>query len=372
MRRKVSLREKQRTPRPATTATPARRAKWMWLAVLVGFSVVGLGLAWLVGGNGSPGPAPEGMVWIPAGTFKMGTNDDNHRFFDAHPEHDVQIDGFWMDETEVTNAQFAEFVNATGYVTVAEKAPTLDEIMAGKLPGSQPPPPEALVAGSLVFKQPDLPVSWDNEGRWTEYVPGACWKHPEGPGSDIKERMDHPVVHVCWKDADAFARWAGKRLPTEAEWERAARGGLAGKKYVWGDEPPIHNGKWRCNIWQGAFPHQNTLADGYLRTSPVRTFPPNAYGLYDMAGNVWEWCSDWYRPDYYTNSPRQNPKGPATSFEEQSRADENPMMPKRVMRGGSFLCSDEFCARYKPYGRGRGDIDTSSSHVGFRCAKDAK
>lgn len=311
------------------------------------------------------GPAPDGMVWIPGGTFIMGTSDSNRHFFDA-PKHEVEVGGFWMDQTEVTNEQFAEFVKATGYVTVAERKPTLESIRAGLPPGTPDPPPEVLVPGSLVFTPPPGPVP-NHHSYWWKWVPGACWKHPEGPGSDIAGRMNHPVVHVAWADAVAYAKWAGKRLPTEAEWEFAARGGLVDKKYVWGDEAPDHGGQWRCNIWQGDFPHTNTKADGYVRTAPVKTYPPNAFGLYDMAGNVWEWCSDWYRPDYYLNSPRRNPTGPASSYDPQ---EPNPLAPKRVTRGGSFLCSDGFCSRYKPYGRGRDEVDSSQSHVGFRCVKD--
>jgi formylglycine-generating enzyme required for sulfatase activity len=337
---------------------------------------VGLGVAaFAFFGNDRPsGPAPEGMVWIPGGTFTMGTDDTNPRFFDAHPRHEVEIAGFWMDETEVTNEQFAKFVEATGYVTVAEQKPSLEQLMSTLAPGTPPPDPELLVPGSLVFQPTGGPVPWNEEHHWTKWTPGACWKHPEGPGSDIKDRMNHPVVHVCWKDADAYAKWAGKRLPTEAEWERAARGGLPNAKYAWGDEPPSEGGKWRCNIWQSEteFPYKNSLGDGYLRTAPARSYPPNGYGLYDTAGNVWEWCADWYHPAYYDKSPKVNPQGPESSFDPRVREGENPMMPKRVMRGGSFLCSDGFCARYKPYGRGEGDIYTSQSHVGFRCAKDKR
>jgi formylglycine-generating enzyme required for sulfatase activity len=311
------------------------------------------------------------MVWIPGGTFRMGTDDPNTLFSDARPEHEVSVRGFWMDATEVTNAQFAKFVEATGYVTVAERAPSLEAIMANVPPGTPPPDPKNLVPGALVFTPPGGPVPWDSEAGWWRWVPGACWKHPEGPGSDIKGRENHPVVHVCWHDADAYAKWAGKRLPTEAEWEFAARGGLAGKKYTWGDDPPNAGGKWRCNIFQGEFPHRNAAEDGFTRTAPVGSFEPNGYGLFDMAGNVWEWCADWYRPDYYRESPKDNPVGPRSSF-DPSRPHENPLMPKRVQRGGSFLCSDGFCSRYKPYGRGKGDVETGQSHVGFRCVKDAR
>jgi formylglycine-generating enzyme required for sulfatase activity len=308
------------------------------------------------------------MVWIPGGRFKMGTDDAHHLFADARPEHQVEVTGFWMDEAELTNAKFAEFVAATGYVTVAEQKPTLEQIMANVRPGVPPPPPDKLVPGSLVFTPPPGPVSLTQHAEWWSWVPGACWKHPEGPDSDLTGRETHPVVHVCWKDADAYAKWAGKRLPTEAEWERAARGGLDRKKYVWGDDPPDAGG-WRCNIWQGEFPWKNTLADGHLRTAPVKSYAPNGYGLYDMAGNVWEWCADWYQPGYYHNSPKKNPPGPESSYDPDEA---NPLMPKRVMRGGSFLCSDGFCSRYKPYGRGKGDVDSGQSHVGFRCVKDAK
>lgn len=382
-------------PLPSHPASVRQQAGWKW----IGWFVVALGLGiaaaaatpsirngiaqriWPMPAPRSPveptpepplgpqprpeGPAPPGMVWIPGGTFRMGTTDLNRHFFDA-PEHEVEVGGFWMDETEVTNEQFAAFVRATGYVTVAEQKPTLESIRAGLPPGSPDPPPEVLVPGSLVFTPPPGPVP-NHHGYWWKWVPGACWKHPEGPGSDIAGRMNHPVVHVAWPDAVAYAKWAGKRLPTEAEWEFAARGGLVGKKYVWGDEAPDAGGQWRCNIWQGDFPHANSKADGYGRTAPVKSYPPNAFGLYDMAGNVWEWCSDWYRPDYYLHSPRRNPIGPPSSFDPQ---EPNPLAPKRVTRGGSFLCSDAFCSRYKPYGRGRDEVESGQSHVGFRCVKD--
>lgn len=333
--------------------------------LIVAVLLVGAGAAYFLA-RSSPPPAPPGMVWIPSGQFVMGSDDPSPRFDDAKPLHQVSLDGFWMDATEVTNAQFAEFVAATGYKTIAEQAPELAEIMSKAPPGRPPPPPEALVPGSLVFTPPTEAVPWDTEERWWRWVPGASWKHPEGPGSTIEGREHHPVVHVAWDDAVAFAKWAGKRLPTEAEWEWAARGGLEQKVYVWGNEAPDAGG-WRCNIWQGQFPHQNTRLDGFERTAPVKSFAPNGYGLYDMAGNVWEWCHDWYMPNYYRNSPKHNPPGPAASHDPQ-RFD-NPM---RVQRGGSFLCSDAFCARYKPGGRGRGDPLTGMSHLGFRCVQDRK
>jgi sulfatase modifying factor 1 len=309
------------------------------------------------------------MVWIPRGKFTMGTDDTNPLFADALPRHEIQIEGYWLDETEVTNARFAEFVKATGYVTVAEQVPTMEAMIAGRAAHLPPPDPAELVAAALVYTPPDGPVPLNDPRHWWAWVPGACWKHPEGPGTGINGRMDHPVVHVCWKDAAAYAEWAGKRLPTEAEWERAARGGLAGKPYAWGDEPPGAGGTWRCNIFQGQFPWRNLAEDGHPRTAPVKSYPPNPYGLYDMAGNVWEWCADWYTPDYYHSSPAKNPKGPERSYDPSRSNVENPFMPKRVQRGGSFLCSDGFCSRYKPYGRGKGDVDTGQSHVGFRCAK---
>jgi formylglycine-generating enzyme len=307
-------------------------------------------------GPAPSGPAPDGMVWIPGGEFRMGTEDASYA--DAQPVHRVRVDGFWMDATEVTNAQFAGFVAATGYVTVAEHAPDPAEF-----PGA---PAEALVPGSIVFTPPSFPVPLDNHLIWWRYLPGADWRHPDGPDSGIADLQDHPVVHVCWEDAAAYARWAGKRLPTEAEWEFAARGGLDGREYVWGDEL-TPEGRWQANIWQGAFPGENTAADGFRGTAPVRSFPANGYGLFDMAGNVWEWCSDWYRPDYYADSPSENPRGPDDSFDPQE-----PGLPKRVQRGGSYLCSDMYCARYKPGPRGKGEPRSAASHVGFRCVKPAR
>ena len=299
-----------------------------------------------------PGPAPEGMVWIPSGEFTMGSDDE--AMSDARPLHKVGVDGFWIDKTEVTNQQFEKFVKATGYVTVAEKAPD-----SAAFPGV---PKEALVPGSLVFSPPVGRVSLDNHLAWWRYVPGADWRHPTGPESTIKGLENHPVVHVCWDDAVAYAKWAGKRLPTEAEWEYAARGGLEGKRYCWGDEL-MDGKKWRVNNWQGIFPSENLEEDGFNATAPVGSYASNGYGLADMAGNVWEWCSDWYQPGYDPTA-RKNPKGPESSYDPAE-----PGMPKRVQRGGSFLCSDLYCVRYLPGARGKGATDSGASHVGFRCVQ---
>jgi formylglycine-generating enzyme required for sulfatase activity len=300
----------------------------------------------------APVRAPEGMVWIPGGRFSMGS--DYEPFNDSRPIHVVELDGYWLDKTPVTNAQFAKFVKATGYKTVAERKPS-----AADYPNV---PPDKLVAGAVVFSPPAQPVPLDNVGQWWAWVPGADWRHPEGPKSDIEGRDDHPVVHVCWDDAVAFCKWSGKRLPTEAEWEFAARGGLTQKPFVWGDELRP-GGKIMANTFQGRFPVQDRKEDGFARTSPVGKFAPNGFGLYDMAGNVWQWCSDWFRPDYYAQSPAKNPQGPADSYDP-----DEPGIPKRVHRGGSFLCTDQYCSRYMPGGRGKGAVDTGTSHVGFRCA----
>lgn len=320
----------------------------------------------------APSPVPAGMVWIPGGEFSMGKNDPtlevcggNDPMADARPVHRVRVGGFWMDATEVTNAQFAAFVAATGYVTVAERKPRTEDY-----PGV---PAEKLVAGSVVFTPATQAVSLADPLQWWRYVPGADWRHPEGPGSSIAGRGNHPVVQVAYDDAVAYARWAGKRLPTEAEWEFAARGGLAGQSYPWGGELQP-GGRWMANTWQGAFPYHDTAEDGYARSAPVSSYPANRYGLYDMAGNVWEWCSDWYRPDAYEKQPAgndgvvENPQGPAKadSFDPQE-----PGLPKRVQRSGSFLCTDQYCTRYMVGSRGKGAPDTGSNHLGFRCVQDA-
>jgi formylglycine-generating enzyme required for sulfatase activity len=263
-----------------------------------------------------------------------------------------------MDKYEVTNAQFAKFVKATKYVTIAEQDPD-----PADFPGV---PKEKLKPFSGVFVKPSPDAKVRDELDWWKPVQGACWHAPEGPGSSIKGREKHPVVHICCLDAEAYAKWAGKRLPTEAEWEYAARGKLDRKRYTWGDKLKP-DGKWMANIWQGKFPYQNTKGDGFEGTAPVGSFPANGYGLHDMSGNVWEWCSDWYRPDYYKNSPKKNPQGPKDSHDPLE-----PGAKKRVQRGGSFLCSDGFCIRYLPGGRGKGEIKSAASHIGFRCVKDAR
>jgi formylglycine-generating enzyme required for sulfatase activity len=316
----------------------------------------------------APGPAPAGMVWIPGGEFSMGCDDPTREVCgggdpmpDARPIHRVYVDGFWMDATEVTNEAFARFVAATHYVTIAERAPRAEDF-----PGA---PPEVLVPGSIVFSPPDHAVPLDNPLGWWRYVPGANWRHPEGPASELRGREKHPVVHVAFEDAEAFARWAGKRLPTEAEWEFAARGGLAGRLYPWGNEL-TPGGKWMANIFEGEFPQHNTNADGFAGTAPVASFPANAFGLHDVAGNVWEWCSDWYAPNYFSRAANsgivvlRNPRGPAQS---ESFDPAEPGVAKRVQRGGSFLCTDQYCTRYMLGTRGKGAPDTGSNHVGFRC-----
>jgi formylglycine-generating enzyme len=306
----------------------------------------------------APSAAPEGMVWIPGGVFWRGNDTKGHR--DARPWHRVELDGFWMDVAPVTGEQFDTFVKATGYVTVAERTPRAEDF-----PGA---PPENLVAGSVIFSPPNEPVPLDNHLRWWKYVHGANWRHPNGPGSDLRGREKHPVVHVAYEDASAYCKWAGKRLPTEAEFEFAARGGLDRQLYAWGDEFRP-DGRWMANIWQGKFPIQNTADDGYRGTSPVKSFPANRFGLYDMAGNVWEWCSDWYRHDYYRTlaarqQPVRNPQGPADSDDPAE-----PGVAKRVMRGGSYLCTDQYCTAYEAGARGKGSPDTGTNHVGFRCVK---
>ena len=323
--------------------------------------------------NKTPAPtnAPEGMVWIPGGEFSMGclvpsegvcTRATLAAVNDAQPVHRVYVDGFWMDKNDVTNEKFEKFVKATGYVTIAERAPTKEEFPTA--------PPENLVAGSTVFTPTSAAVPLDDHYQWWSYVKGADWRHPEGPQSSIKGRENYPVVQVAYPDAVAYAKWAGKRLPTEAEWEFAARGGISGKVYSWGNDFKP-GGKWMANIYEGSFPVKDTGEDGFAGIAPVGQFSPNGYGLYDMAGNVWQWCSDWYRPDYYARlklagvAVAHNPQGPDSSYDPTE-----PTEKKRVQRGGSFLCTDQYCTRYMVGSRGRGEINTASNHVGFRCVEN--
>jgi formylglycine-generating enzyme len=317
--------------------------------------------------HAAPSPPPSGMVWIPGGEFSMGALDPPaageaamHGAADARPIHRVYVDGFWMDRTDVTNDQFARFVLATGYVTVAERKPRVEDYPRA--------PPENLVAGSVIFSPPDHPVPLNDQFQWWSYVKGANWRHPEGPNSNLKGREQYPVVHIAYEDAVAYANWAGKRLPTEAEWEFAARGGLSGKLFPWGDTFRPKS-KWMANTHQGHFPNNDSGEDGYVGISAVAKFPPNGYGLYDMAGDVWQWTSDWYRPDYYqqlasTNAVARNPQGPDSSYDPSE-----PSQQKRVQRGGSFLCTDQYCSRYVVGTRGKGEVSTGTNHIGFRCVK---
>ncbi len=333
-------------------------------------SIVLLAVASIAGcRDAAPGDAPPGMTWIPGGTFSMGSEAPWARD-DERPVHRVRVGGFWIDRTEVTNAQFRAFVEATGHVTTAERAPTAEQILAQAPPGTPAPPPEQLVPGSCVFAPTAGPVPLGDPAAWWRWMPGASWRRPEGPGSSLDGREDHPVVHVSFVDAAAYARWAGKRLPTEAEWEYAARGGAEGARFEWGDDPPSDDAP-RVNIWQGRFPDANRATDRFRATAPVGRFAPNGYGLFDMAGNVWEWCSDRYRPDTYAlrvgGAPAVDPTGPDRSFDPSQ-----PFTPVRVQRGGSFLCHASYCESYRPSARMPGAEDTGMSHVGFRCVRSPR
>ncbi len=304
-------------------------------------------------------PDDSGMVRIPGGTFRMGS--DRH-YPEEAPVHRVTVDPFWIDRTPVTNRQFRDFVRATGHVTVAEITPDPKDYPAAL--------PHMLFAGSLVFSPSDYPVDLRHFSQWWAFRPRVNWRRPYGPGSSIKELDDHPVVHVAYADALAYAHWAGKDLPTEAEWEFAARGGLDQAEFAWGDEF-TPGGRQMANTWQGAFPFQNTREDGYERTSPVDAYPPNAYGLYDMIGNVWEWTSDIYAPKHPADAPKaccipENPRG-AREVESYAPCEPGIKIPRRVLKGGSHLCAPNYCRRYRPAARHPQPVDTSTSHVGFRC-----
>ena len=306
----------------------------------------------------APGQPPaKGMVWVPGGTFQMGSD---HHYAEESPAHPVTVDGFWMDRHTVTNAQFERFVRETGHVTVAERAPD-----PADYPGAKP---EMLVPASAVFVKPMRRVSLDNAYDWWTYVPGADWRHPTGPNSTLKGLSNHPVVHVTFADAEAYAAWAGKALPTEAEWEFAARGGLQGAEFVWGDEF-MPNGKPMANTWQGNFPNENLLVDGFERTAPVGSFPANGYGLFEMTGNVWEWTTDWYQEHARIEDAccaMHNPHG-GIEHESYDPSLAEVRIPRKVMKGGSHLCAPNYCRRYRPAARMPQPIDTSTSHLGFRC-----
>ena len=307
-----------------------------------------------------------GMVFIKGGDFMMGAADREGRK-DEYPLHAVQVKGFWIDRTEVTNRQFKQFVTATGYITTAEKSIDWNE-MKKQLPAGTPKPPaDQLLPASLVFKKNKQASNLNDYSQWWVWMAGANWKHPHGAGSDIKAKEDYPVVQVSWDDAMAYCKWAGKRLSTEAEWEYAARGGMINKKYPWGDEDP-ENLQPKANTWQGKFPAVNTIWDHFENLAPVKSFQPNPYGLFDMAGNVWEWCSDWYHESYYEQLEGKkisNPIGPLTSLDS-----DEPSIPKRVVRGGSFLCNASYCKGYRVSSRMKSSPDTGLEHTGFRCVAD--
>ena len=299
------------------------------------------------------------MRLVPGGTFRMGS--DKH-YPEEAPVHRVKVDGFWMDSTPVTNRRFREFVEATGYVTFAEIAPDPKDY-----PGALP---HMLKAGSLVFVSPDQPVDLAHFANWWSFKFGANWRRPYGKGSSIRGLDDHPVVHISYRDAEAYAAWAGKQLPTEAEWEYAARGGLDQAEFAWGNEF-TPNGRHMANTWQGEFPHENLVRDGYARTSPVDAFPPNDFGLFDMIGNVWEWTSDWYSTRHTGDAPKACciPENPRGGIEVGSYDPCQPQIriPRKVVKGGSHLCAPNYCRRYRPAARHPQPVDTSMSHVGFRC-----
>jgi len=312
-----------------------------------------------------------GMVWIPGGIYDMGASDsDRMALSHEKPKHTVKVDGFYMDETEVTNAQFSRFIQATNYITTAER-PVDWELIKQQLPPGTPKPHDSLLLpGSLLFKKTkeSVPNLYDFS-QWWRWTNGANWKQPEGKGSSIDGKDNHPVVHVSYEDAMAYCHWAGRRLPTEAEWEFAARGGKRDKIYFWGDLTDKLSSY--VNSWEGEFPVDNTQADGFEKSAPVKTYPPNGYGLYEISGNVWEWTSDWFSSQYYQyckeNSITNNPKGPKEAFNPN-----NPYVDERVIRGGSFLCNASYCASYRVSSRMATDPNTSLEHLGFRTVMDLK
>jgi formylglycine-generating enzyme len=310
---------------------------------------------------------PKGMKWIAGGEFVMGT-DELNAYDHERPAHKVKVTGFWMDETEVTNEQFKRFADATGYITVAERKPDWEELKKQLPPGTPKPHDSVLVAGSLKFTPPPQPVMLNDYSQWWSWSPGTNWRNPEGKGSTLDGKWSHPVVHIAYEDALAYCRWTGKRLPTEAEWEFASRGGMPSEPFdPTRDLAP--QGRFVANVFQGSFPNKDLAQDGFTSTSPVKTFPPNRYGLYDMIGNVWEWTADLYNVHYFeelarSNAITENPKGPFTSYDPNE-----PSVTKYVTKGGSYLCADDYCSNYRPSARQASAFDSGQSHIGFRCVK---
>ncbi|MCI2809612.1 formylglycine-generating enzyme family protein [Eoetvoesiella caeni] len=367
---------------------PSRRQLLVAVGTAIGVLVAGGALGWAAWPAKPDAPAqpvvvlgdgvstPKNMAWVPSGVFLMGS-DSKLAQPNERPAHPVKVHGFWMDVTHVTNDQFAEFVRQTGYVTTAEKKPDWETIRVQLPAGTPRPPDDVLVSGAMVFVGTSGPVNLQDYSQWWRYVPGADWRHPQGPGSSIEGKGDHPVVQVSYEDALAYAKWAGKRLPTEAEWEFAARGGLEQATYVWGDEL-MPEGQMQANYWDSRerrFPVISPKAGGAVGTVAAGTFPPNGYGLSDMTGNAWQWVADWYGADYFAKQARlketiDNPKGPASSF-DPSEPGVPAGAPKRVIRGGSFLCNESYCLSYRPSARRSSDPYSPMSHVGFRLVKDA-
>ncbi len=367
---------------------PLRRKLLLGAGGIAGLVAAGAALGWLAWPQQPPATptiiigdgvaTPKDMAWVPPGVFLMGS-DSKLAQPNERPAHSVSVRGFWMDLTHVTNDQFAEFVQATGYVTTVEKKPDWETVRVQLPPGTPKPPDHVLVPGGMVFVGTQAPVNLQNYTQWWRYVPGANWRHPQGPGSSIEGKGDHPVVQVSYVDALAYAQWVGKRLPTEAEWEFAARGGLEQATYVWGDEL-MPDGKLQANYWdtrERSFPVVSPKAGGATGTMPAGTFPANGYGLYDMTGNAWQWVADWYRSDAFVIDARaaakatlDNPQGPTQSY-DPSEPGVPVNAPKRVIRGGSFLCNESYCLSYRPSARRSADPYSPMSHVGFRLVKDA-
>lgn len=306
----------------------------------------------------------RGMVWVPAGDFNMGAG-QGEGFPEEYPQHRVKVNGFWMDVNEVTNVEFAAFVKATSYVTTAERKPDWEQLKLQVPPGTPKPPDSVLIAGSLVFTPTAHPVPLNDVSQWWRFVPGANWRHPQGAGSNISGKENYPVVHISWEDAMAYCKWSGKRLPTEAEWEWAAKGGVQQAKYGWGNKS-FSGDVLPANTWQGSFPATNTAADGFATAAPVQSFQPNSFGLYDMSGNVWEWTADWMDAGYYNTLPEtsSNPIGPTDGSNTTH-------LYQKVLKGGSFLCHASYCTGYRVARRSSDGWDSGTNHIGFRCVKSS-